>query len=137
MQNIPHKKRKIWILIFLIIISIIISAMSEDPKTPEKISVLSNAISETQIPEIPYLQFKSQEYYRSKYLSVKYTFDGKIHHKDDVADQIVEKMEKHGYRISVFNLSETEFYIIAINKRYHFSFDGRRNAFMITVYSND
>lgn len=80
------------------------------------------------------MQFRSQEYYQSKYLLVIYTFDGKIHHKDDVADQIVEKMKKHGYSIRAFNISETEFYIIAKNKKYFFSFDGRRNAFRITVY---
>ena len=89
MRSIANRKKMVF-LIFLVVLLIITCLVSEKYREPENIYHLSNVVSETQIPSIPYLQFQKSKFVRSKYYVSLFFCNSKI----DVAPQlhIVERI---------------------------------------------
>lgn len=137
MENISHKGKKKWMLIMLILFSIVVCAMSGERVAPLRFNHLSNVLMETHIPEIPYIHLTDSKYHDRGYLHANYEFDGRKYYKDDVADEIIRKLKKSGYRIKVFDLSDKGFYIVAKKQRFLLDITGSINSFYVTVDDED
>ncbi len=120
MGNITNRRKKVILLVILVICSIIACIASEKYREPENIYRLSNVISETQIPSIPYLRFQKNKYVRSKYYVMRYTYDGKVNNRNELANEILKRVKKAGYTVTVSNSTEERFYILAENENFFF-----------------
>ena len=119
MRSITNRE-KMFFLILLVLLLIITCLVSEKYREPETIYHLSNAVSETQISSIPYLQFQKSKFVRSKYYVMRYTYDGKVNSRNELANEILKRVKKAGYTVTVSNSTKERFYILAENEKFFF-----------------
>lgn len=119
MRSIANRKKMVF-LIFLVVLLIITCLVSEKYREPENIYYLSNVVSETQIPSIPYLQFQKSKFVRSKYYVMRYTYDGKANSRNELANEILKRVKKAGYTVTVSNSTKERFYILAESEKIFF-----------------
>lgn len=119
MRSITNRGKMIF-LILLVVLSIIACLVSEKYREPENIYHLSNAVSETQISSIPYLQFQKSKFVRSKYYVMRYTYDGKANNRNELANEILKRVKKAGYTVTVSNSTKERFYILAEGEKFFF-----------------
>ena len=119
MRSITNRE-KMFFLILLVLLLIIACLVSEKYREPENIYQLSNAVSETQISSIPYLQFQKSKFVRSKYYVMRYTYDGKVNSRNELANEILKRVKKAGYTVTVSNSTKERFYILAENEKFFF-----------------
>ena len=120
MTNNTNRNKKVILLIILIIFSIVACLVNEKYREPEHIDRLSNAISETQIPSIPYLRFQKSKYIHSKYYVMRFTFDGKANNRNELAVEVIKRITKAGYKVKVSHSTKERFYILAENPNFFF-----------------
>ncbi len=117
MRSITNRE-KMFFLILLVLLLIITCLVSEKYREPENIYHLSNAVSETQISAIPYLQFQKSKFVRSKYYVMRYTYDGKVNSRNELANEILKRVKKAGYTVTVSNSTKERFYILAESEKF-------------------
>lgn len=120
MKNITSRNKKGIVLVAIIFLSIIACLLSERYREPEHIYHLSNVISETQIPSIPFLRFQKSKYIHSKYYVMRYTFDSNAYNRNELAFEIIRRITKAGYKVKVANSTKERFYILAENENFFF-----------------
>ena len=119
MRSITNRE-KMFFLILLVLLLIITCLVSEKYRESENIYHLSNAVSETQISSIPYLQFQKSKFVRSKYYVMRYTYDGKVNSRNELANEILKRVKKAGYTVTVSNSTKERFYILAESEKFFF-----------------
>lgn len=119
MRSITNRE-KMFFLILLVLLLIITCLVSEKYREPENIYHLSNAVSETQISSIPYLQFQKSKFVRSKYYVMRYTYDGKVNSRNELANEILKRVKEAGYTVTVSNSTKERFYILAESEKIFF-----------------
>ena len=117
MRSITNRE-KMFFLIILVLLLIIICLVSKKYREPENIYHLSNAVSETQISSIPYLQFQKSKFVRSKYYVMRYTYDGKVNSRNELANEILKRVKKAGYTVTVSNSTKERFYILSESEKF-------------------
>lgn len=119
MRSITNRE-KMFFLILLVLLLIITCLVSEKYSEPENTYHLSNAVSETQISSIPYLRFQKSKFVRSKYYVMRYTYDGKVNSRNELANEILKRVKKAGYTVTVSNSTKERFYILAESEKFFF-----------------
>lgn len=119
MRSITNRE-KMFFLILLVLLLIITCLVSEKYSEPENTYHLSNAVSETQISSIPYLRFQKSKFVRSKYYVMRYTYDGKVNSRNELANEILKRVKKAGYTVTVSNSTKERFYILAESEKIFF-----------------